>query len=147
MRRRSAPAIHRSGEDLRRTRLARAARSGKKIGVRHLIRLYRFLQGFRNMPLPDDIFKYLRTPFTIQSHIRHLESLLHIPKKAANRCFTICVKVLVYDSLTGYLVAHGTVYLSLLPLGPDEVHRVSLHKPRQATTHQHFYSISYIIIA
>jgi len=46
-------------------------------------------------------------------------------------------KVLVNDNPSGFLVAHGKIYLSLLPFGPDEVHRFPLHKPQWVTTHQY----------
>lgn len=65
MGRRSVNAVHGPGKNLGRTRFPGPARARKEIGMRYLVRLYRFLQCLRNMGLADDIFKSLRPPFTV----------------------------------------------------------------------------------
>ena len=52
MGRRSVNAVHGPGKNLGRTRFPGPARARKEIGMRYLVRLYRFLQCLRNMDWP-----------------------------------------------------------------------------------------------
>ena len=65
VRRRPVDTVHGPGKNFSRTRLARPAGTGKQVSMSYFVRIYRFLQGFRNMGLADDIFKILRPPLTV----------------------------------------------------------------------------------
>ena len=63
--RRPVDTVHGPGKNFSRTRLARPAGTRKQVSMGYFVRIYRFLQGFRDMGLADDIFKILRPPFAV----------------------------------------------------------------------------------
>ena len=64
-------AIERFGEDARRRRLPHAARAGKNVGVRHAAGLNGIGERASNVPLPDNVRKCLRPPFSRDDLIAH----------------------------------------------------------------------------
>ena len=79
LRRRPVLTIERLRQDLRRTRLARAARAGKEIRMTDVAARDGIRQRPADMLLPDEVLERLRPPLPIQRNIRHrklLSSLL-----------------------------------------------------------------------
>ena len=63
--RRPVDTVHGPGKNFSRARLARPAGAGKQVSMGYFVRIYRFLQGFRNVGLADDIFKIPGPPLTV----------------------------------------------------------------------------------
>ena len=75
-----------------------------------------------------------------------LAPFLYEIKNAAERCDIRLPAETVYDNLPSYLVAHERIRLLLLPLGPDRVHELPLHKPRKVAINDLCTVAGYFII-
>ena len=64
-------AVERLREDLRRTRLARAARAGKEVRMADVAARDGICQRPADMFLPHEVLEGLRPPLPIQRNIRH----------------------------------------------------------------------------
>ena len=58
--RRPVDTVHGPGKNFSRARLARPAGAGEQVSMGYFVRIYRFLQGLRNVGLADDMGLHLR---------------------------------------------------------------------------------------